>query len=71
MVQNRKLKIIDPHIHFWNLSFGRNTWLSDRTSDLLGSLAPINRNYLKEDYLEDSDSEVDANFVFTSDGEII
>ena len=55
MVQNRKLKIIDPHIHFWNLSFGRNTWLSDRTSDLLGSLAPINRNYLKEDYLEDSE----------------
>ena len=55
-MQNKQLKIIDPHIHFWDLSFGRNTWLSDRTSDLLGPLAPINRNYLKEDYLEDSES---------------
>ena len=55
MIQHNKLKIIDPHIHFWDLSFGRNIWLSDRTSDLLGPLAPINRNYLKEDYLKDSE----------------
>ncbi|MES2205133.1 MAG: amidohydrolase family protein [Pseudomonadota bacterium] len=56
MTQNNKLKIIDPHIHLWDLSFGRNTWLSDRTSDLLGPLAPINKNYLKKDYLEDSEA---------------
>jgi predicted TIM-barrel fold metal-dependent hydrolase len=54
MIKNRKLAIIDPHVHLWDLSFGRNCWLSDRTSDLLGLLTPINKNYLKEDYLKDS-----------------
>lgn len=48
-------KIIDPHVHFWDLSFGRNTWLCDRTSDLLGPLAPINKTYLKENYVKDSE----------------
>lgn len=56
MTQNKKIKIIDPHIHFWDLSLGRNGWLSDRTCNLLGPLAPINKNYLKEDYLKDSKS---------------
>ena len=54
MIKNRKRAIIDPHVHLWDLSFGRNCWLSDRTSDLLGLLTPINKNYLKEDYLRDS-----------------
>lgn len=54
MKQEKNLKIIDPHVHFWDLSFKRNTWLSDRTCDLLGQLSPINKNYLKEDYLQDS-----------------
>lgn len=53
MYQKKIIKIIDPHVHFWDLSLGRNHWLSGR-SDLLGSLAPINKNYLKQEYLLDS-----------------
>ena len=51
-----KRKIVDAHHHLWNLSHGYNyPWLQDQQSGegLLGSLAPIIRDYLIEDYRAD------------------
>lgn len=49
-----KIKYIDPHCHLWDLSLGYNTWISDKESPLLGSLKPLNQNYLANDYLKDT-----------------
>ena len=49
-----QLAITDPHCHFWDLSLGYNGWISDRESDLLGPLNPLNKNYLPTDYLADT-----------------
>lgn len=46
-------KIIDPHIHFWDLSLNQNLWLLNESTDLLGNLFSIRKNYLMQDYLED------------------
>lgn len=54
MKKNKIIKIIDPHIHYWDITLGYNGWLSNRESALLGQLNAINKNYLQEDYLQDS-----------------
>lgn len=65
MEQNEKNKIAitDPHCHLWDLSLGYHGWLSDRESELLGSLKPLNKNYLLDDYLEDTKEFVLDKFV--------
>jgi predicted TIM-barrel fold metal-dependent hydrolase len=47
--------VIDPHHHLWDLSLGRHAWLRPQTesSGGLGDLAPLRRNYLPADYLND------------------
>lgn len=47
-------RLIDPHCHFWALSKGWHPWIGDHYSPLLGSLKPLNRDYLPEDYLTDA-----------------
>ena len=52
-----KRKIIDAHQHFWQLSQGyRYPWLQDKAGSegMLGSLAPIIRDYLPTDYAADT-----------------
>ena len=49
-----KFQVIDPHCHLWDLSNGYNQWLGDYESPLLGSLKPLNCNYLPEDYEQDA-----------------
>lgn len=47
-------KIIDPHTHLWQISQGYYGWISAGKSELLGDLAPLNRDYLPKHYLADS-----------------
>lgn len=54
ILANEKFKIIDSHCHLWDLSLGYNGWICDRESELLGSLKPLTKNYLPEDYAYDT-----------------
>jgi predicted TIM-barrel fold metal-dependent hydrolase len=52
-----KRKIVDAHHHLWDLGRGYNyPWLQDKPSGegMLGSLAPIARDYLLRDYHADT-----------------
>jgi predicted TIM-barrel fold metal-dependent hydrolase len=52
-----KRKIVDAHHHLWDLGRGYNyPWLQDTPSGdgMLGSLAPIARDYLLQDYRADT-----------------
>jgi predicted TIM-barrel fold metal-dependent hydrolase len=52
-------KIVDAHHHLWKLSDGyKYPWLQDKPSGegMLGSLAPIVRDYLAADYRKDTAS---------------
>jgi predicted TIM-barrel fold metal-dependent hydrolase len=48
--------IIDAHHHMWDLSMGKHPWLTpaDGSVDALGSLEPLRRTYVVEDYLRDA-----------------
>jgi predicted TIM-barrel fold metal-dependent hydrolase len=52
---NHMKKIIDAHHHFWDLSLGKNKWLTDNTEKThLGDLTNIRRSYLVDDFLNDT-----------------
>lgn len=53
MTQTPPPKIIDPHCHLWAMSKGWHPWIGDHEAPLLGSLKPLNRDYLPDDYLCD------------------
>lgn len=48
--------VIDSHTHLWDLSMKKHPWLdaSNTTVQALGGLEKLRRNYLVEDYLQDS-----------------
>jgi len=49
------MKIIDPHHHLWDRSKISYPWLEEEDkSAFFGSYAPLDRNYLVEDYLADT-----------------
>ena len=51
------LRIVDPHVHLWDLSRARYGWLQDDPlpNNPAGDMSPIaDRNYLLEDYRADS-----------------
>jgi predicted TIM-barrel fold metal-dependent hydrolase len=50
-------RIIDAHMHLWDLDLHRYPWLSDydpATPSLHGDLTPIVRSYVLDDYLHDT-----------------
>lgn len=48
-------KIIDSHMHIWDLSFGKFAWLcSPENESFLGDYSPLKQNYLIPDYRHDS-----------------
>jgi predicted TIM-barrel fold metal-dependent hydrolase len=51
--------VIDPHHHLWDLSRNRYPWLQARPLKpcLEGNIEPIVKDYLLEDYLEDTCSQ--------------
>ncbi|HVZ98985.1 MAG TPA: amidohydrolase family protein [Caulobacterales bacterium] len=52
----RDLRIVDPHVHFWDLSRARYAWLQDDPlpNNPAGDMSPIaHRNYLPSDYRRD------------------
>jgi len=51
------LRIVDPHVHLWDLSRARYGWLQDDPppNNPAGDMSPIaHRNYLLDDYLIDT-----------------
>ena len=54
-VQSETIDLIDAHHHLWNLDSGKYPWLQDYNPDtFMGDYRPIMRNYLPDDYLQDS-----------------
>ncbi len=52
-----KLRIVDPHVHFWDLSRARYAWLQDDPlpNNPAGDMSPIaHRDYLPPDYRRDA-----------------
>ena len=47
---------IDAHHHLWDLAMDRHPWLRPTGGEIkaLGDLAPIQRNYLVDDYRRDA-----------------
>ena len=55
---DRNLRIVDPHVHLWDLSRARYGWLQDEPlpNNPAGDMTPIaHRDYLLDDYLADAD----------------
>lgn len=50
-------RVIDPHCHLWDLSLGYYDWLDNKANKLLGDLTPINKTYLAQDYLNNTNHE--------------
>ena len=52
----KKLKIVDAHHHFWNLSRNYYPWLQDTEEKhfFLGDYRKLKKNYLPQDYLRDA-----------------
>jgi len=53
----RDLRIVDPHVHLWDLSRARYGWLQDDPlpNNPAGDMSPIaHRDYLLKDYLADT-----------------
>lgn len=53
----RDLRIVDPHVHLWDLSRARYSWLQDDPlpNNPAGDMSPIaHRDYLLKDYLADT-----------------
>lgn len=52
----REIPFVDPHVHFWDLERISYPWLAPPFSDdgPNGSVEPIARNYLLDDYLADA-----------------
>lgn len=39
------MQVIDPHVHFWQITSGNQPWLSEPVPNLLGDYAPMARDY--------------------------
>jgi predicted TIM-barrel fold metal-dependent hydrolase len=50
------LPIVDPHLHFWDLSLGKHPWLRDEPPPPFryGDPRPLRRTYLPADYRADA-----------------
>lgn len=48
------MQVIDPHVHFWDLSQDNQPWLANPTPNLLGDYRPMARDYGPGDLLAES-----------------
>jgi predicted TIM-barrel fold metal-dependent hydrolase len=54
------LRVIDPHIHLWDLSTGLYPGLEKPSTGFIGSNAPIARSYLLDELLGEGGGEVEV-----------
>jgi predicted TIM-barrel fold metal-dependent hydrolase len=54
------LRVIDPHIHLWDLSTGLYPGLEKPSTGFIGSNAPIARSYLLDEFLGEGAGEVEV-----------
>src|SRR5947208_16498650 len=54
------LKVVDPHIHLWDLATGLYPGLEKPSSGFLGSNAPIARSYLLAEFLSEGGGTVEV-----------
>lgn len=54
------LKVVDPHIHLWDLSTGLYPSLETPSTGLIGSNAPIARSYLLDEFRAEGGSAVEV-----------
>jgi predicted TIM-barrel fold metal-dependent hydrolase len=55
------MKIVDPHVHIWDLSTGLYPWLVKPTMNFTGEIQPIARSYLLEELLAEGGSDFDIS----------
>jgi predicted TIM-barrel fold metal-dependent hydrolase len=54
------LKVVDPHIHLWDLSTGLYPGLETPSTGFIGSNAPIARSYLLDEFRAEGGTEVEV-----------
>ena len=54
------LKVVDPHIHLWDLSTGLYPGLETPSTGFIGSNAPIARSYLLDEFLGEGGTTVEV-----------
>lgn len=54
------LRVVDPHIHLWDLSTGLYPGLEKPSTGFIGSNAPIARSYLLDEFLAEGGSAVEV-----------
>jgi predicted TIM-barrel fold metal-dependent hydrolase len=57
------MKIVDPHIHLWNLDTHHYPWLANPGVSFVGDARALRHNYLIDDYFADADSATDFEVV--------
>ena len=48
------MKVIDPHVHFWDIARHRYPWMLNTTENFSGDMRAIKKNYLVENLLQDA-----------------
>src|SRR5215216_3253371 len=54
------LRVVDPHIHLWDLSTGLYPGLETPSTGFIGSNAPIARSYLLDEFRAEGGTEVEV-----------
>ena len=54
------LKVVDPHIHLWDLSTGLYPGLEQPSTGFIGSNAPIARSYLLDEFRAEGGTDVEV-----------
>jgi predicted TIM-barrel fold metal-dependent hydrolase len=57
------MRIIDPHIHCWDLATHRYPWMESSAKGFLGDTATLKRTYLPADLLADADNQIEIEQV--------
>ena len=57
------LRIIDPHVHFWDLATHRYPWMDSLAEGFLGDTTALKRTYLPTDLLDDADNDIEIEQV--------
>ena len=52
------MKIVDPHVHLWDLSTHRYPWMESTAEGFLGDTSPLKKTYLVGDLLADAGNDI-------------